>query len=168
MAEKDKIFSSKIKYGGIFNFGEFYKFCYEWVRDEMGFSSIVEEKYAEKLSGDSKNIDIEWSGSRTLTDYFKAEIKISFRVIGLTQTEISYGNRKIKTNKGSVEVSIKGTLVKDPQGNFEKDAIRKFLRGIYEKTVIPTRVSEYSDKILKDCDEFLAQAKAYLDLEGKK
>lgn len=169
MAEKDKLFSSKIKYNGIFNFGEFYKFCFEWLRDETGLGdTLIEEKYAEKLSGDSKNIEVEWSGSRKMTDYFKMEVKVTFRIIGLTNIEVTDGNRKIKTNKGSVEVSIKGTLVKDYEGRFEKSAIQKFLRGIYEKTVIPSRVSEYEGKVMGDCDEFLAQAKAYLDLEGKK
>lgn len=167
MAEKDKIFSSKIKYNGVFNFGEFYKFCFEWLRDETGLD-LVEEKYAEKLSGDSKNIDVEWSGSRKMTDYFKVEVKVVFRIIGLTSVELSNGNQKIKTNKGSVEVSIKGTLVKDYNSKFEKSAFQKFLRGIYEKTVIPSRVNEYEGKVMSDCDEFLAQAKAYLDLEGKK
>ena len=168
MAEKDKLFSSKIKYNGIFSFGDFYKFCFEWLRDETGLEdSLIEEKYAEKLSGDSKNIDVEWSGSKKMTDYFKMEVKVAFRIIGLTNIEVTDGNRKIKTNKGSVEVSIKGTLVKDYQSRFEKSAIQKFLRGIYEKTVIPSRVSEYEGKVMGDCDEFLAQAKAYLDLEGK-
>ena len=55
MAEKDTIFSSKIKYDGIFDFKEFYKFCYQWASEEMGYS-ISEDKYAEKISGDSKNI----------------------------------------------------------------------------------------------------------------
>ncbi|MFA5070892.1 MAG: hypothetical protein WC511_00805 [Candidatus Pacearchaeota archaeon] len=167
MAEKDKLFSSKIKYNGVFNFGEFYKFCFEWLRDETGLD-MVEEKYAEKLSGDSKNVDVEWSGTRKMTDYFKMEVKIVFRIIGLTSIELSNGNQKIKTNKGSVEVSVKGNLVKDYQSKFEKSAIQKFLRGVYEKTVIPSRVNEYEGKVMGDCDEFLAQAKAYLDLEGKK
>ena len=167
MVEKDKLFSSKIKYNGVFNFGEFYKFCFEWLRDETGLD-MVEEKYAEKLSGDSKNVDVEWSGTRKMTDYFKMEVKIVFRIIGLTSIELSNGNQKIKTNKGSVEVSVKGNLVKDYQSKFEKSAIQKFLRGVYEKTVIPSRVNEYEGKVMGDCDEFLAQAKAYLDLEGKK
>jgi len=167
MAEKDKLFSSKIKYNGIFNFGEFYKFCFEWLRDEVGLD-LIEDKYAEKLSGDSKNIDVEWSGSRKITDYFKMEVKVTFRVIGLTSVEISQGGAKLKTNKGSVEVSIKGTLVKDYGNKFEKSGFQKMLRGIYEKTVIPSRVNQYEEKVMKDCDEFLAQAKAYLDLEGKK
>ena len=163
MAEKDKVFSSKIKYSGIVNFADFYKFCYEWLRDEMGVT-MSENKYAEKLSGDSKSIDVEWSGSSLLSDYFKMEVKVTFKVTGLTNVEID----KLKTNKGSVEIGIGGTLVKDYNGKFEKTAFQKVLRGFYEKTVIPSRVEQMQGKVIGGCDEFLAQAKAYLDLEGKR
>lgn len=168
MPEKDKVFAtSKVKYNGIVSFADFYKFCYEWLKEEMGLI-VSENKYAEKLSGDSKNIDIEWVGTRDITDYFKFEAKVTFRVLGLTNIEITQDGKKKKTNSGNVEVGITGTLIKDSKGKFEKSGFQKFLRGIYEKAVIPSRIKEFQDKIAGDCDEFLAQAKAYLDLEGKK
>ena len=167
MAEKDKLFSSKIKYNGIVDFAEFYKFCYEWLRDETGLL-LSEDKYTEKISGDAKNIDIEWTGIRNITDYFRLEVKVKFRILGLTNVEVNQGEKKIKTNKGSVEVEVKGNLVRDYEGKFEKNAFQKFLRGIYEKTVIHARVEQFQEKIINDCDEFLAQAKAYLDLVGKR
>ncbi len=167
MAEKDKIFSSKIKYNGVVNFADFYKFCYEWLRDEVGLG-LSEDKYAEKISGDSKNIDVEWTGIRNMTDYFRFEAKVSFRVIGLSNVEVTIGNTKVKTNKGSIEVGIKGNLVRDYEGKFEKSGFQKFLRGVYEKSVITSRVEQYQEKIIGDCDEFLSQAKAYLDLVGKR
>jgi len=71
-------------------------------------------------------------------------------------------------NKGAVEVGIKGTLVRDYKSKFEKTGFHKFLRAIYEKAVIAARVEQFEEKIIKDCDEFLAQSKAYLDLEGKR
>ena len=39
---------------------------------------------------------------------------------------------------------------------------------IFSSRIIPSRIKEYEDKIVGTCDEFLSQAKAYLDLEGKK
>jgi len=167
MAEKDKVFSSKIKYNGIVDFAAFYKFCYDWLKEETGIS-VSENKYAEKLSGDSKSIDVEWSGGREMSDYFKSEIKVTFKVSGLTNVEITEGNKKIKTNKGSIEVGISGTLVRDFKGKFEKTAFQKMWRGIYERMVIPERIEQMQGKIVSDCDEFLSQTKAYLDLEGKK
>lgn len=167
MAEKDQIFSSKISYEGLLDFKQFYKFCYQWLTEEAGLN-VNENKYAEKISGDAKNIKVEWNGSRKVTDYFKFEVKVGFEVLNLTNVEITKDNKKIKMNKGSIEVSIKGTLVRDYDGKFEKTPTQKFMRGIYEKWVIVSRIKEYEGKLVSDCNEFLGQAKAFLDLEGKK
>lgn len=167
MSEKETVFSSKIKYNGIFSFKDFYKFCYDWLTEETGLD-IVEDGYSEKISGESKEINVSWSGSKEMTDYFKFEAKVGITAKGLTKVEINKEGAKIQMNKGSVEVSIKGTLVRDYKGKFETTPFNKFLRGIYEKWVIPSRINEYEDKIASACDGFLGQAKAYLDLEGKR
>lgn len=167
MSEKETIFSSKIKYNGIFSFKDFYKFCYDWLTEESGLG-ISETKYTEKLSGDTKEIEVEWEGGNKMTDYFKFEAKMTMKVSGLAKIEINNNGVKEQTNKGSVEVGMKGSLVRDYDGKFDMTAFQKFLRGIYEKWVIPSRVEEYEDKVIGRCDEFLSQAKAYLDLEGKK
>ena len=70
MTEKQQIFSSKVKYDGIFSFSSFYKFCYDHLTEEFGFY-IAELKYAEKIMGDAKEIKIEWEGDKKITDYFK-------------------------------------------------------------------------------------------------
>ena len=167
MAEKDTIFSSKVKYNGIVDFPAFYKFCYDWLDQEVNLE-LSEEKYSEKIEGDGKNIDVAWVGQRKLTDYFRFDVKVEFKVLGLTKLEIVQDGRKIKTNKGSVEIKIKGILIRDYQGKFEVNASRKFMRSVYEKWVIPARTEEYENKIIGDCDEFLSQAKAFLDIEGKR
>jgi len=71
-------------------------------------------------------------------------------------------------NHGDVEIKIAGNLVRLYAGKFEKDAFRKFTRGIYEKWVIPSRIDEYEEKLFGDCDDFLAQAKAFLGLTGER
>jgi len=169
MAEKDTVFSSKIKYNGIFSFKDFYKFCYDWLQEETGFEdTLSEDKYGEKISGNAKEINVEWSGRSKLTDYFRFDIKVTFKVLGLQEVEVEQGGAKVKTNKGSVEVSVKGTLVRDYEGKFETTPFNKALRGMYEKWIISSRIDQFEGKIAGDCDEFIGQAKAYLDLEGKK
>ncbi|MEK6840671.1 MAG: hypothetical protein AABX79_01830 [Nanoarchaeota archaeon] len=167
MPEKETIFSSKIKYSGIFSFKDFYKFCYDWLKDETGLD-LVEDKYSEKIEGAAKNIAVGWSGEKKFTDYFKFEAKIDIKADGLKEVEINQGGAKVKTNQGSVEVGIKGILVRDYKGRFETTAFKKFLRGVYEKWIITSAIDEYSGKISSASDSFLNQAKAYLDLEGKK
>jgi hypothetical protein len=167
MSEKEEIFSSKIKYDGILSFKDFYKFCYDWLKEEEGYD-VIEDKYKEKLSGNEKGIEIEWTATKKITDYFKFQIKVKFKIDRLKDVEINNEGAKIKTNQGGVETGVKGTLIRDYEGKFEKNSFQKFLRGIYEKWVIASRVEQFEDKLVGNCDEFLNQAKAYLDLEGKK
>ena len=165
--EKETIFSSKISYTGIFSFKDFYKFCYDWLKDDTGMDPLAEIKYEEKIVGDTKNIIVKWKGEKKVTDYFKFEMEVNFKIEKLTNVEITQGGAKVSTNNGKVEVEVKGNLIRDYQGKFELSASKKFLRSIYEKWVIPARIEEYKEKLAKDSDEFLGQAKAYLDLEGK-
>lgn len=167
MAEKDKIYKSKIKNTGLFKWSDFYKFCYDWLVEEGGYD-VMESKYIEKVSGDSKNVDVEWKATDKVTDYFKFEVKITFKIIGMTEVEVQQGSTKTKMNKGSVELVAAGTLVRDYDGKFEKNAWQKFLRSIYEKWIIPSRIDQYEGKLVGDLDEFLEEAKAFLALEGRR
>ncbi|SRR3989344_1976647 len=167
MAEKEEIFSSKMKYEGLWDFKEFYKFCYQWLVEEMHLD-VIEDKYSEKITGDSKGIKIEWTGKRKVTDYFQFSVSVKFEIIGLINVEITKDGRKVKMNNGLVEMKVKGSLIRDYDGKFEKTASRKFMRSIYEKWIIPSRINQFEEKLVSDCDEYLAQAKAFLDLEGKR
>jgi len=167
MPEKETVFSSKIKSTGIFSFKDFYKFCYDWLKDETGLT-VKENKYTEKIEGAAKKIEVEWEGEKKLTDFFRFDTKVKFKVDNLKEIEVPQGGAKVKTNQGAVEIEIKGILVRDYEGKFETTAFKKFMRSVYEKWVIPSSLEEYRTMIAEDCDKFLNQAKAYLDLEGKK
>ncbi|MEK6898193.1 MAG: hypothetical protein AABX28_02430 [Nanoarchaeota archaeon] len=167
MAEKETVFSSKIVYKGVFDFKEFYLFCYNWLTGETGLD-VMETKYEEKITGESKEVEIKWMGTKELTDYFKYEAEIITIIRGMTKVEVNQGGVKVDANKGRLEIKFKGILVRDYKGKFETTAFKKFLRGIYEKWVITSRIEELQGKVVTESDEFLSQAKAYLDMEGRK
>lgn len=167
MSEKEDIFSSNVKYKGLFTYKDFYVFCYKWLSEETNLN-VAETKYSEKISGDTKEVDIEWDGTRKVTDYFKFQVKAVFKITQLKDVEIAKDGIKMKTNQGDVSLKLKGTLIRDYDGKFERNGFQKFIRSIYEKYVIPGRIEQFEDKLIGDCDEFLLQVKAYLDLEGKR
>ena len=167
MSEKKQIFSSKMKYDGIFSFPGFYKFCYDYIKEEFGFA-VAESKYTEKITGDAKEIQIEWEGEKKITDYFKYIIKVDFRIIGLKNVEVQRGEKKIQTNKGLVEINAKGIIVSDYEGKYDTSPNLRFFRGVYEKWIIPSTIEQIEEKLISHCDGFLGEAKAYLDLEGKR
>ena len=165
--EKEQVFSSKVAYDGIFDFGNFYKFCYDYLTEELGFN-VSETKYKEKLKGNEKDLEIEWVGEIKIDDYFKHAIKVVFKIMFLKKIEIEQQGKKITTNKGKVETAIKGTLVRDYRGDYSTNPTRRWMRDIYEKWIINNRIEKMEDKLVEDCDDFLSQAKSFLDLEGKK
>ena len=168
MAEKDTIFSSTIKFAGIFTFKDFYQFCYDWLTEETGLE-MAEIKYEEKIKGEKKDIEVKWEGDKKITDYFRFDIQIGIKMTGMEDVEVMKEGIKIQTNKGYLQkLEVKGILTRDYDGKFETTASKKLMRSIYEKWVIPSRIDEMEDKVAEDCDKFLNQAKAWLDLEGKK
>ncbi len=166
MSAKDDVFERLIKYDGVFNFRGLYSFCHGFLDEELGLDPD-ETEYEEKLDGQAKEIKFTWEGSKKLTDYFKFKIKIKFEISQLTKVDIQQGAKKISTNKGSVKIKTVGTIEKDYSDKFSSSSTQMFMRSIYEKWVIPSRVGAMEDKIAGDCADFVNEAKAYLDLEAK-
>jgi hypothetical protein len=165
MAEKDVVFAAKLKHSGIFNFNDFYSFVYDWLKDQ-GYG-VSEEVYSEKVTGDSKQIDIQWSASRTISDYFKNIIKVSWMVLGMKNVEVEREGKKIKMNTAVIELKFKGILVKDYESKWEDNPVWKFLRGVYDRYIIRSRIDEYEGRLVGEVNELISQCKSFLALEAR-
>ena len=102
-----------------------------------------------------------------MTDFFKFQVKVEIKIKNLKEVEVLKEGIKVKTNDGRLTIEVEGILIKDYEGKFETSGFLKFLRGVYEKWIIPSRIDEFSDKLTDICNNFLLQSKEYLDLEGK-
>lgn len=165
MVEQDTVFSSKVKQTGIFSFKDFYSFVYDWLRDE-GYD-ILEKKYGEKVLGEAKQLEIVWEAEKAISDYFKFMIKVDWAIRGMKSVEVQREDKKIKMDSGEVELKIKGILKKDYENRWENNPFWKFLRGVYEKYIIKSRVEDYSIKLVQETNEFIAQCKSFLAISGQ-
>ena len=111
MAEKDTIFSGKVQREGIFHFKDFYSFTYQWFVDER--YKIIEKKYSEEITGDSKKVEIEWEAKKKISDYFRFLIEVRWIIVSMKDVEVQREGQKVKMNKGKPELKIKAILVKD-------------------------------------------------------
>ena len=166
MAEKDTLFKGKIKQAGVADFKDFYSFAYDWLSNE-GYT-VNEKVYSEKVAGDAKDIDVSWEAKKKVSDYFAFVIKIDWKILGLKSIEVQRESKKIKTNSGVFELKFSAVLVKDYESRWEDKPIWKFLRGVYDKYIIRSRIDQYEDKLMGELDELMAQCKAYLSIEGKR
>lgn len=162
MAEKDKITSGKIRHTGLFLFKDAYNFLYDWLVDYK--YDISEDKYSEKIKPEGKEIGVEWTASRKISDYFKFVWVITFRLLGITKQEI----KGRKFDKGYIEIAVNAFLVKDYESKWESQPFTKFLRDLYNRYIIKSRIEDYEDRITEEVDEALTQIKTFLALEAKR
>lgn len=166
MAEKDQISKEQFTHDGLMDFRGFYSFAHRWLREEE--YGVSEDKYSEKVSGNSKDITAEWKAVRKLSDYFKIEVKIEIRVWGLTDVEVTIDGQKKKMNKGRMEVKITGVLVKDWDSKWETSTFSRFMRDVYNKYIIPARVDAMEDKVRGEMIRLKEEIKGFLELTGKR
>ena len=166
MAEKEQVIKEKVEHSGYFDFKGFYSFAHSWLKEEN--YDIEEEKYAETISGNSKSINFEWKATKTLSDYFKHELKMRFEVRDLTDVEVEVDGKKKKMNKGKIGVEVKGNLIRDPQSKWDITPWYRFLRDVYNKYIIASRVQSSGDKVVGDVIKFKEELKAYLELSGRR
>jgi hypothetical protein len=166
MSEKDEIIKEKLDFNGLFKFADLYEQAHTWFNEES--YGVVEDKYAEKISGNTKEIDVEWKCTKQISDYFKIDTKVKFEVKNLVDVEVEIDGKKKKMQQGKVKIEIKGNLIKDVQSNWDTSPYWRFMRDVYNKYIVPQRVDSMEDKVKSDVKEFKDEMKEYLDLTGKR
>ena len=165
MAEKDTVFKGKLKQAGIFDFNEFYSFAYDWLRSED--YSVTESVYSEKVAGEAKDVDISWEAKKKISDYFEFIIKVDWKILGMKKIKVKKEDKEVNMNSGLVEIKFFASLVKDHENKWEDHPFWKFLRGIYDRYIIRSRIDSYEDKLIEETEELIAQAKSFLAIEAK-
>jgi len=166
MAEKEELVKEKLDFTGIFDFKTFYSYTHSWLIDED--FGVIEEKYSEKISGNARDIIIDWLCKQKLSDYFRMDFKLEFDIKGLSDVEVEIDGERKRMNKGKIGLTIKGALTIDPENKWETPPIYKFMRDIYNKYIIPSRVEAMRNKVKDNVASLKEELKAFLELSGRK
>lgn len=160
MPQKKDVYKEKLTQVGYWDYAEVYNMLYNWLKDR-GYN-LVEANYKEKLSGGGKEIIIKWEAGKKITDYFKYMIILDWHILGMKDAEVEIDGKKVKTNKGELEIKFTGRIIKDYEKRWEDKPVHKFLRGIYENYVIRSTIEEYEDDLQAKTKELVSDLKAFL------
>ena len=160
MAQKKEVYKEKLKQTGHWKYTDVYNLAFTWLKDHQ--YNLQEDLYNEKLSTNGKEIIIAWTAGKKITDYFQFQIKIDWHILGMKDAEVEEAGKKIKTNKGEVEIAFKANIIKDYEKRWEDKPLWKFLRGVYEKYVIKETVDEFEDDLKNDIKDMIKEMKAFL------
>lgn len=162
MSQKIIAYKGKVKHTGLFDFKSLYEFLYDDLIDE-GYVPH-ESKYYEKDKGDVKEVEIDWSAEKKISDYFVMQIKAFWIVLNMKDVEVEKDGRKIKMQTGIVEINVQGLLIKDPNDQWEKQPW-KLLRKIYDNYIIYKRIEQYEDLVIEETVDFLNYMRSILAIE---
>lgn len=166
MADKRLIIREKVEHSGIFSFSGIYSTMHRWLKEDEGFL-ITEDKYSEKISGNARDIVIEWTVTKKISDYYAIEIKVKFDVSGLVDVDVEVDGKKERTNKGKMAIDFKGVLVIDPEGKWETTPFSRFMRDFYDKYVVPSRTESMREMVFKTVSDLVGVVKSILEMSGK-
>ena len=150
----------------MFNYTELYNFCYNWFKKDEDYL-LYEEEYLEKLAGGAKEVKIKWKAEKKITDYYQFVFELKWHIIGMTDAEAEENGKKVKTNKGDLTIEVKAKLKRDYEETWDKKPFWKFLRGIYDRYIMRTTQDQYEIRLMQKAQEFVANTKAFLNMEGK-
>lgn len=166
MAEISPVYEGKVVHAGIFDFKTFYGYLYDFFTYYQ--YTVIEKKYSEKIKPEGKDVEIEWLCLRTISDYFRFRVKVVIRILGMVTVEVQREAIKTKRDKGEIEIKFSSALERDYEHKWETNPVSKFLRGVYDKYIIKTRIEAYEDALAAEVDEAIAQVKSFLALEGRR
>ena len=168
MVEKDELIKEKVSHTGLGDFKAAYKHAHSWLKEDKGYN-LIEEKYSEKIEGDSRAIEVEWTASKEITDYFKVVIKVKWKIEGMVDVEVEIDGRKKQMNKyKKLEIEIKGILEKDYKGNWNSNQTQNFFKEVYHKYIIPERINKKEEECIKTVQDFKEEMKALFELTAKR
>lgn len=149
----------KIEYEGIFNFDELYQHLRKWM--ERKHYKFGEAGYKE-IKGDTRSLEINFGGYIKVDEYVKYVIEAPIELKDLK--EVTKKGAKGRFFQGKFKIIFKGHLVMDYEDKWEKNAVTIFLREVYDKYIIKSRVEKMEKELKGDIDKLVDEIKAFLKL----
>ena len=137
----------RIKYKDIFGMKPFYEALHEWLQ-EYGWKDAEEPVasgdhwesfYGERIGqGGAREIWIQWrvqkpapGGAGRLRYY----LDMDFHCLALVNTEVIVDGKKVKTNKGEVELTMKAYIDEEYKKDFAKSPVLKSITNFFSKRI---------------------------------
>lgn len=173
----------RVKYKDVFDMKKFYEDLHEWLKERQWVdledkSDHYETFYLEKVDmGGSKEIWIKWRPQKVpeKNSYYRYWMDFDFHLVGLGKVEIVAEGKKLKVNKGEVELYVTAYMDLDYQGEWSSHPILKFFNKLFPERIFRKDLFEDHKKELYreayELQNFIKQwfkLQAYAPYEEKK
>jgi hypothetical protein len=164
MAERRPVVTSvKLKYSGLFNCKDLWKFIEDWFKDQ-GFADRVEVYHDEKVTKTHKDIDIKYMPYRKMSDYVKIEQRLLIKVFNLVNKTVVKDGHNIKLGQGDIDITFDGYINTDYEGRWENTPNSFFIRTIIDKFIFRTYTGKYEAIIKEQIQSLKHEIESFLNM----
>lgn len=167
MPQPYKLPKLTIRYKGVLDLEGLYRVFVQWLKARRYW--FHETTYKHKVpSPFGAEEEIMFHAERKCTEYYRHDIDIYFHIWDQQPVEIIKEGKKQKLIKAKFEIQIKGTLVTDYQGKFDKTAFMQKLRDFMHRHIIKERLeSIWADELYYRTLKLQAVIKDYIGMYTK-
>lgn len=170
----------RIKFKDIFNLTEFYKAMHEWLL-EYDWSSVDydgkiennewwETLYLERESGGGmKEMWWWWRMQKipTSNSYYKYHLDVDSHIVTMLPAEVMRDGKKLKVNKGEVEVTLWAYIEFDYDGKWSTHPILKAFNQIFPKRIFKKDLyEEHKLELYREAYIFQAYLKKWFKIKS--
>ena len=159
-----------IIFKGVFHYKYLYMSAYDWIC-ENGWVSYtgdnkVERLYAEEhLPGPIRKIWIWWRMQKDAgNSYYRYFMNVNWLGFGVSNVEIVKDGKKIKCQKGEINVIIKPWIELDWKDGWKNHPILKNFNDLYQKRIIKEDIYKRQNGLLEEAYRFHGMLKKTLEL----
>ena len=153
----------KIRFIGTIDLGKFYKYIKLYLQDkDFAKETSMEKEYIERVKPNGKQIEAIWECSKTINDYIKYKIKVSYLMVGVSEVEVQKENLKLKLYKGDFQVIIAASV---EEGSKEWDNLGVIAK-LYKKLIAKKRIEDYKNDLYTEILKLSKYIKGFLELRS--
>ena len=163
-----KQFAGAIKFRGVVDFEEVYKFIFKWLEDRQFYP--YEDSYIYKFP---QEFFVKLRGEKKVTSYVLYRLRINFESTFCDLVDVEKDGKKKKMFSGSLRImffsEVETDYERDEKGNrlWEANPWTERLKNFFEKIVWKTRFEvEHPDTIQDEAFEILDEVKTLMSMHG--
>ena len=156
-------------YNGYFSMSLLYKLVRSWILENgYGPDKWMEELYLQREAPIGTEHWIFWRTSKKINSFITYKINVDFHTLGMNKSEMVNEGKKVKTDKGEVEVFFTPILTVDPDEKWKNAWWFKYpaVQQWWLKRFYRIEIDKHEELVIKDAYRLQGIIKQYLDLKG--
>ncbi len=166
------VYSNKIALRDVYSLDYLYTLMHEWLL-EYGYCGSDEDfkeiMYEHIDGGRGAELWIKWRLSKsavvTFAPLFSYNVDINFHIMGQKEVEVVLGGKKVKADRGEVEIEIVGYMVLDPKKKVKSHWLGQHFYDFIFTVLLKGKAKMNERGLQGDLARFQEAIKSYLKLE---